>query len=275
MGITRVRGVTGMKYKEFWVKTGTKVLTNSVCMYGEYLGYKRFYINDENSENVYFCSDGDYLKCNCSHTGLELPIQEFFTLTKEDVIMSKPETKQDLLHRLDSFFTKLLAGEIEIDDRSDGLCDLLNNHLLSASKVFSEVIDATKWDKFSGRVAYPVPLYDVNPETAYDTHDDLWDKKHPYGRNRWEFIEWCHKQVKLQIEQSNRNNIEFPVLAKSKYDGMIVLFTDYKTGFNLNEKDHHAKINEIFFNWVTIADTNIWEILKTAKELGLQVRGDK
>lgn len=268
-----------MKYKEFmsfYVKTGARELTDAVGKHAENIGYTESTLSRHVSGYVNFHANGKYQRCNYLHVGEELSIQEFFKLTKEDVIMQDdPKEKQDLelLHRLDDFFTLLLSGDIYIETKEQGLCDLLNKNGFFACDVFNTVIDQTKWELYSGRRNYPVPLDGMSPADAFEAHEDLWDKKHPYGRNRWKFVEWCHEQVKAKIEQANQDEIEFPVLVQNIHNKAVVLFTDKNSGVFCDDNDLRS---------IGHYSTNLWDIdnkrykvLKTAKELGLQVRSEK
>lgn len=78
-----------MKFKEFKVDTfGNSSLVDAVLEHAKRLGYKRFKYNGDYDYGVVFYEHGEFLTVNheVDNVNEELSLDEFFSLTKDDVV---------------------------------------------------------------------------------------------------------------------------------------------------------------------------------------------
>lgn len=64
--------------------------------------------------------------------------------------------------------------------------------------------------------------------------------------------------------------IKYPVLAKFKSSGFVVLFTDKYTGVVLQKGNSKKNVGDFRDYWVNVTDENFWEILPNNYQLILQ-----
>lgn len=79
------------------------------------------------------------------------------------------------------------------------------------------------------------------------------------------------KSFVVESNTGNVNNItKYPVLAKSKFSGFIVLFTNECTGIVLQKSESVHEVGDFRDDWITVKDNEGWEILSNHYQLILQ-----
>jgi len=74
--------------------------------------------------------------------------------------------------------------------KEKGLCAHIMFYLSGRDYLCDRLM--TRWPKYSGDEAYPVPHPTMPPREAYfdADADDVWDKATEYGCNRWDLLDW-------------------------------------------------------------------------------------
>ena len=76
------------------------------------------------------------------------------------------------------------------------------------------------------------------------------------------------KSVVNKIEKEKSKEIEFPVLAQSVYNNIVVIFTDENSGVVVKNNEY-IRIGEVSNDYRSIYDTTIWRILSSEESIVL------
>ena len=76
------------------------------------------------------------------------------------------------------------------------------------------------------------------------------------------------KSVFNKIEKEKSKEIEFPVLAQSNYNNIVVLFTDATSGVVVKNNEY-TSIGNFSNDYRSIHDKNIWRILSPEESIVL------
>ena len=80
-----------------------------------------------------------------------------------------------------------------------GLCQNFND---AYDDAYRAIINLSKtWDKFSGKLFYPVPHPTLDPEIAFFSDLNKWDKRTTYGKNRYELVAHIRDELKKELNQ--------------------------------------------------------------------------
>ena len=75
-------------------------------------------------------------------------------------------------------------------------------------------------------------------------------------------------KTKVKIKENKENDLEFPLLAKNKRFGGVVLFTDYSEGTVISENEGYD-IGHVSVYWLRVDDKTQWKILPMGSKVTL------
>ena len=56
-----------------------------------------------------------------------------------------------------------------------------------------------RWPQFSGSADFPVPHPAKPADLAYNTTQNMWDRRTKYGRARWDLLEFCISELEKEL----------------------------------------------------------------------------
>ena len=100
---------------------------------------------------------------------------------------------------------KLLEALRQIREQPDprvGICHQLAQSCSDENTGYwrSKVLDLfRRWPQFSGSTDFPVPHPTEPACIAYNSTQNMWDRRTKYGRARWDLLEFCISELEKEL----------------------------------------------------------------------------